>query len=124
MEDVMKFLITVCLFLLVVFVVPVHSADMGTGHFLLNACKAFLAEGTKGDFNAGYCLGFIHSNEQEEMVRKMSDTAKKIYCMPKDVTDEQLARVLMKYLETHPEQLHLAASQLIWMAYSNDWRCK
>jgi hypothetical protein len=69
-------------------------------------------------------LGFIHSNEQEEMVRKMSDTAKKIYCMPKDVTDEQLTRVLIKYLETHPEQLNLAASQLIWMAYSNAWRCK
>ena len=120
----MKFLIAVCLFLLVVCVVPVYGNDMGTGHFLLNACKAFLTAGTKGDFNAGYCLGFIQSNEQEEMVRKMSDKAKNMYCLPKDITDEQLARVLVKYLETHPEQLHLAASQLIWVAYSNVWRCK
>lgn len=120
----MKFRIALCLFLLAGFVVPVHCNEMGTGHFLLNACKAFLAAGTKGDFNAGYCLGFIHSNEQEEMVRKMSDNAKKMYCMPKDITDEQLARVLIKYLEGHPDQLHLAASQLIWMAYSNGWRCK
>jgi hypothetical protein len=124
MGDGMKFLIAVCLFLLVVCVIPVYGNDMGTGHFLLNACKAFLTAGTKGDFNAGYCLGFIQSNEQEEMVRKMSDKAKNMYCLPKDITDEQLARVLVKYLETHPEQLHLAASQLIWMAYSNAWRCK
>lgn len=120
----MKFLIAACLFLLTVCVGPVHGNDMGTGHFLLNACKSFLAAGAKGDFNAGYCLGFIQSNEQEEMVRKISDTAKKMYCMPKDITDEQLVRVLIKYLEAHPEQLHLAASQLVWMAYSSVWRCK
>jgi hypothetical protein len=124
MGDVMKLLIAMCLFLLVAVVVPVHGDDMGTGLFLLNACKAFLTAGAKGDFGAGYCVGFIHSNEQEEMVRKISDTAKKIYCMPKDVTDEQLARVLVEYLEAHPEQLNLAASQLIWMAYTNVWRCK
>ena len=45
-------------------------------------------------------------------------------CFPSDVTRNQYIRVIVKYLEDHPEQLHLDSSVLIDKAFTSAFPCE
>jgi hypothetical protein len=47
-----------------------------------------------------------------------------IGCPPKEMTYDQAADVVRKYLKDHPEELHLRAVILINKAMRHAWPCK
>ncbi len=93
-----------------------------TGQTLLEVC-------TEDNFkevneNAFYCLGyFIGFRQTADTFTMMYDkekleAIKGAFCMPKEVTNQQRIKIVLKYINNHPEQLHLPASFLIITAYS------
>ncbi len=85
-------------------------------------CKAF-AEGQMADqqlYGLGnFCSGVVHglaylSNNLPPDSRS---------CIPATSTARQLARVVVKYIEAHPERMHEDFKQLAVEAFHYAWPC-
>lgn len=116
--------------LLVLLIATISSSftmakDTGSGNHLLNACNTFMSDSKQGmlyseGLDAGYCVGLV-SGIAETIIGSDNPTA----CFPKSsVTREQAVRVVVKYLNNHPEQLHLSASSLVMVSFEEAFPCK
>ncbi len=106
-----------------------------TGESLLDTCKtaievhskignSLLTQDENGKYNA--CLSYITGvdDAHETMAaihagipEKYDDVIKKfVYCRPDGVTRIQEARIVVKYLESHPEILHFKLSAIVVIA--------
>jgi hypothetical protein len=47
-----------------------------------------------------------------------------VYCVPNGVTLGQMVKVVVNYLEKHPENLHLNAEDEILSAIRSAWPCR
>ena len=45
------------------------------------------------------------------------------FCVPKEATEEQFARIILKYSDNHPEKLHLSAVVLVIEALTSAFPC-
>lgn len=101
------------------------AKDIGSGNHLLNACNTFMSDNKQDmsyseGLDAGYCVGLV-SGIAETIISSDSPTA----CFPKSsVTREQTVRIVVKYLNNHPEQLHLSASSLVMVSFEEAFPCK
>lgn len=89
------------------------AASAGTfenGNNLLAYCKA-----SAGTWESSYCLGFIAG---------VADTNSALLCVPNGVTLRQLADVVAKNLEKHPEARHFPAYDLTTAAILTDFPCR
>ena len=68
----------------------------------------------QGGLHVGFCLG---------IVKGVTDTSTKV-CPPKEVNVGQNVRVVLKYSQDHPEELHVNQSPLIEKALSKAFPCK
>lgn len=105
--------------------------DMGTANYLLRVCKQDLAftDGqrspdtitTREMYESAYCLGYINGFRNGMTLGAAEfDTN----CMPDEVTLLQAERVVVKYLENHPEKLNIKAGLLTAEALHAAWPCK
>ncbi len=46
-----------------------------------------------------------------------------LYCLPEDFTQSQLLRVIVRYLENNPAQLHYPAAALVHLALREGFPC-
>ncbi|RLJ67597.1 Rap1a/Tai family immunity protein [Sulfurisoma sediminicola] len=53
----------------------------------------------------------------------VTKTGQRLFCAPGNATQEQVVRVIEKWLTEHPEQLHLAAERLIPTALRDAFPC-
>jgi hypothetical protein len=93
-----------------------NTASRSNGNDLLLTCteNSKRMDGmSHGDFASGYCLGFV-----EGVSLSSSDI-----CAPEDVTAGQGTRVVLKYLQDHPEQLHEGSAILVRKALSIAFPC-
>ena len=112
------------LLLLVAIFLPVSPAaqnDSADGNKLILSCKAAVefAEGrdwkSGGEaFDMGFCLGLV------EGVAYVSPEV----CTSKDVTHGQEVRVVLKYLNDHPEKLTLRRERLVEAALAQAFPCE
>ena len=65
------------------------------------------------DFASGYCLGFVQG----------ASLSSSDICVPQDVTAGQGTRVVLKYLQDHPEQLHENSATLVRRALKKAFPC-
>ncbi len=86
------------------------------GNDLRDECGAAIA-GQFG-YQAGHCLGLIEGYLQVSPIPNLPT-----HCVPAGVTYEQTAKVVVKYLDQHPEKLHLAAVLLISQATHDAFPC-
>jgi hypothetical protein len=100
-----------------------------TGAEVLDKCKNLVDKGSV--FEGGYCAGFMDGvidtaraweNSDEELKRKHEPWVR--FCLPKEVTNGQIARVFVKFLEDHPEKLHFPANLLFIEALRTAFPCK
>ncbi|MCJ1886089.1 hypothetical protein LNN38_14640 [Pseudomonas sp. LA21] len=97
------------------------------GNHLLSVCHDYVAAmDGKGKLNSpfdrGYCAGMIHGTL--DMAASTSDSTFRVCLPPSSVTTSQATRVVVKYLESNPEQLHLRDTELVIMAFQNAFPCK
>lgn len=93
-----------------------------TGNDLLEYCSAKV---DRRPYLNGVCDGYIYGTHDTLMDMFTSFPKETIlhYCPPKEVTTGQIAKVVMKYLEKHPEQLHEKADFLIHKAVQKAFPC-
>jgi hypothetical protein len=72
-----------------------------------------------GSVSLSYCNGFIAGVGQ---AIQLEAGAKRI-CVPSEATVEQATQVVQKYLNDHPESLHLAGALLGKRALTKAWPC-
>jgi hypothetical protein len=116
-----------------------------TGNDLLEYCKPVAEHGAEAkDFFAGYCLGLIqgmrytmsvdvgaHSLAKEPSTDKSIEAKRATMrcdsvwkeCVPDEATAGQLAKVVVKFLNDHPERLHEDAFGLIHDAFKAAFPC-
>lgn len=104
------------------------SAMAIDGNDLLSACQATIkfSEGDKrvSGVDVGQCTGIAEGVEGTVMVLNDSLPANLKTCYPEaGTTNIQKARIVVKYLQEHPDQLHLPASALTLIAYKNAFPC-
>jgi len=105
------------------------SAMALDGNELLSACQATIkfSEGDKkvSGVDVGQCVGIAEGVEGTVMVLNDSLPANLKTCYPETgTTNIQKARIVVKYLQEHPDQLHLPASALTLIAYKAAFPCK
>jgi Rap1a immunity proteins len=105
----------------------------GTGNDLLEWCShptiragesMQVTELVKTAKENGMCLGYIVGVSDQAMGDQASIHAKRNYCLPAEVHSEQLVRVVKKYLEDNPAQLHYEAEVLTIRALTNAFPCQ
>ncbi len=89
-----------------------------TGSELQTLCAN--EEGTVKDVACLYYISGVHESYD---VLVAAAQAKRLYCQPSGATNGQLYLVTKKYLDAHPEELHLPASYLVLMAFGEAWPC-
>jgi hypothetical protein len=109
-------------FFLALFAVPAKSqAEQTTGNYLLVSCQLSIRGMEGANFNNqaeawkdGNCIGLVRG------VYSALPTA----CAAPNVTAGQMIRVVVKYLQDHPEKLNLRDVDLIRLALEAAFPCK
>jgi hypothetical protein len=118
------------LILLLLFVAtPTFADDRGpdprSGNFLLDFCKAAFDDKPVFDPGAlmfqGWCAGSIETLVWMGRATFLPEGNR--LCVPEGVTRVQAIRVVVRWLEGHPEQLHQDFQGLAWQALPETWPC-
>ncbi len=101
------------------------------GNELLKQCGTLVAflDGAAADISkdgqVNFCLGFMQGITQTNLVyqKVLNDNAQ--FCLPaRGITDGQAARIVVKYLRDHPEDLHRSEFVLSFWALKEAFPCK
>jgi hypothetical protein len=111
---------------------PVHVAygDNFSGTDLLGMCREPSSEEDMDEedmvglsYCAGLVTGIIALNDTYRQYALKKDVP--LFCAPKDgVPIEEGARVIVKYLQDHPEQLHFTDATLAILAFKSAFPCR
>jgi hypothetical protein len=91
-----------------------------TGNNLINACRESTTGSTKTSaFEQGICLGTVAGlmGVGRHLKPELS------FCPPPNASFAQATRVLVKYMDANPEQLHKTLNVLIVNALQEAWPC-
>jgi hypothetical protein len=85
----------------------VAQVDMDSGNFHVDGCRLLAstpetANNASDMFKMGLCAGTIDT--LVELAALMPEEVR--FCLPGQVTRKQVAQVIVRYLEQHPESLH------------------
>jgi hypothetical protein len=117
-------------FVLAVFVPFTAAAD---GNDLLRQC-AVAVDLSKGSpekiskteaLQAGHCLGLVQGVVGTNKIYELTTAGNSAWvCTPGlGIENRQAVRVVVKYLEDHPEDLHLGDGTLVQLALQNAFPC-
>ena len=102
-----------------------HSAPL-TGNDIRADCQLSLSTyheprgaSPASDYKLGFCSGFVIA--VLDLGSLLDDTVS--FCQPSEVTAEQATRVLLKYMDAHPEETHERAEPLAVAAFRTAWPC-
>lgn len=104
-------------------------AKVGTGSELLDTCtrvshvkatgnnlEEWMRDSSDVSTAFGACYGFIRA------VKQLGEIGERT-CPPEEVTYGQAQKIVIKYLNDHPETLHQSASVLVLKALSDAFPC-
>jgi hypothetical protein len=103
------------------------------GNGLLDKYRQFFSPVAHPDdtmlLNEGYCAGYLSGVTDVEAMWKAIDKkagarAYEHYCMPEEVNNGQMLKVLKKWLDNNPEKLHWRADTIIQSALMEAFPCK
>jgi hypothetical protein len=89
------------------------DAKAMSGNELMESCK-----GLERSAYFGYCVGYVNAVADVAMAKMKKDL-----CIPPAVTQLQLAKVAVKWLEENPDKLHFSANSLVSAALANSFKC-
>jgi hypothetical protein len=96
--------------------------DVSKGDGLLRACSALEAnppDGKADVMSGASCAGFIEGAFQIATVFVKPPR----YCFPKEGTNDEVIKVLLKYLHDRPEELHVPSGVIFIRAMSKAFPC-
>jgi hypothetical protein len=107
------------------------AAKALNGHQLLELCPDALRaleqpNANVNDFNAGYCIGLIMGILDVNVAyQHFPNQTQVLFCDPRDGTTgmPKFVRIILRYLQTHPERLHLYSTALAIEAMQEAFPC-
>src|SRR6266566_4334528 len=109
---------------LLLMAVPCAEAE-ADGNSLLEACREGMRR-TEATFQAGYCTGFVSGvlDMHAAWLSPSGSSLRPWFCLPgQRIVLIQAMRIVLNYLETHPERLHIEQSQLVLEAMGEAFPC-
>jgi len=112
---------------LILFVLACHSVCYATdGNTLLDSCTAAIQK-MDGKTNVsgvrvGYCYGYVQGLIDMNTLYKDSGLSP-LFCVPQTISNGDGARIIFKYLQSHPERLDEYAGVLAADAYIEAFPC-
>jgi Rap1a immunity proteins len=105
-------------FLVALVLLGATSSVMANGIDDFEGCKAAATERIPVDvaLKAGFCTGIV-----EGLMWSLPGWG--IVCLPKGVITGQGLKVLVKYMDDHPEELHERTAELAFRAFAKAWPC-
>lgn len=107
-----------------------------TGAQLLEACRDLVA-GLHSDnatadgitvpssFGSGQCMGAMQMLQTLGNIQFQGENKPALaLCVPTEVRSSQYARIVLKYLQDHPEALHQDGNYLAYLAINSAFPCK
>lgn len=98
------------------------------GNLILEHCikvqQFFEGRSSADSSKAGICVGYIQGARDMHDVYQFASKATPLFCIPSQVPNGQLVRILLKYLQSHPEKLHLNGGFLCSLAFVEAFPCK
>jgi hypothetical protein len=99
------------------------GAQDNSAEAVLSGCKAFVedrANGTESMMLASFCSGVVYALGAAGQYVSMPEWRS---CVPAGSTARELARVVLKYIETRPERTHEDFRRLTLEALHDAWPC-
>ena len=98
---------------------PVAAAELRSdGNALLEYCTNDDDVDVTSIYTSGWCAGFITG-----VSRAHGALGGGAFCLPDELTTGQSSRVVVKYLEDHPAELHKADTHLVLNAFLEAFPC-
>ena len=129
----MKRMMTMGLILIIASAIPSYAELGHDGNYLLHACAGKTAsaktqEAMLSIFGANmWCMGFLDgvvdmNTLYSQILLGGKDGA---FCLPEqEIPNDQLSRIVVKFLEDNPKILHQSARILAVMAFHDAFPCK
>ena len=87
-----------------------------TGNARYPGCKDFIADNSRGSFDAGVCGECLMASS----IRGVSTA----FARPAGFTNGQSVRVVVAYMDRNPAQLHEAFRTLLFVPCVEAWPCR
>jgi hypothetical protein len=108
---------------------PSHAQK--TGIELQHECQAVLVTNRTVDeaVNAAHCLGYISGVAYSMTMWEMGNKDKRVAleyvpaCLPDSGTNEEYVKVVLHYLDGHPNQLHESYGLVVFFAFHDAYPC-
>ena len=108
----------------------VASAQGQDGSFFLQACSAAVKQSDGGQLSeqeglgALYCGSYVGGFLDAMSITTTLAKGKQFVCTPeRGITNDQAARILVKYLRDNPEKLHQSGRMSLYVALANAFPC-
>lgn len=122
-----KIFIATFILFVVMIAVPCYSAS-DDGNELLAQCNAAVDRDTSNAekiLSGGFCVGFVQGITQMNQYYEMHSRKDAVFCTPQGgITNEKAERIVLKYLNEHPEELHEHKIILAIKAFVKALPCK
>jgi hypothetical protein len=93
--------------------------DNNSGNYMLPHCRILIQDQSKIGPMSGLCAGIIETLGWAGGLLREEDR----FCSPPISTKGQHREVVLRYLENHPERLHLPFKRLALDALRKAWPC-
>ena len=121
----MKYLLTIVLLFSFNQARAVQGYGYVSGNMMLEVCEMYLGDATAVNIARGNeCVGYLAGITGAHRVFVDWKLMERGWCLPKDVEIKQLARVVTKYLQENPQELHLDAGGLVVTAIGIAFPCE
>jgi Rap1a immunity proteins len=94
----------------------VAQKDIYSADYLLPGCRDFIGTGTSNAHLRGYCVDLVMGVARDAYAPGI--------CLPREVTDEQIVRVVVQYIDSQPARLQEDFVLLATEALRKNWPCK
>jgi hypothetical protein len=115
----------VIIFFTLVLSICANADEFVDGNDLLSHCKGVVVPSSDpiAKANGLACLGYIEGMKDMHSLYKSAGKAT-MWCIPENVTNDQIVLVVYKYLQNNPEVLNQYKSILVITALKKGFDCK
>jgi hypothetical protein len=90
-----------------------------TGNQMLEGCQAIVASNREPTFRQGFCLGVVYMLMSDHEYYKGLN----LFCRPANATTGQAIRIVTRFMEENPQNLHLPLEMIATRALHLAWPC-
>ena len=103
-------------------------APNDAGPAFVSHCRSgirLLNNDTAGNDNLGavQCLSYIDGFLDANGVTHLTNDGKQLFCLPEHFSVDEAARVVVKWADANPEQLHQGRRMIVMMALMQGYSC-